>query len=191
MNELAFGFRCALALVFVLSGLVKLVRQEDFTTAVLGYDLLPQRAARVVSRLLPPGELLIGCLFFLGLGLRLVSSVAVLLLVAFSIAITINLLRGREIDCGCAGIAVARRIGWSTVARNAVLGTAAIVTAAAQPNTLALDSLVSPSARESMPNPEAAAIVVIALLGTLTLALVRETLSLMKLARRHSVSMHA
>jgi hypothetical protein len=43
------------------------------------------------------------------------------LLAAFTAAVMINLIRGREIDCGCFGAGAARPITWATVGRNCVL----------------------------------------------------------------------
>ncbi|HEX6700463.1 MAG TPA: MauE/DoxX family redox-associated membrane protein [Gaiellaceae bacterium] len=190
MTHVAFGFRCALALVFTIGGLAKLLRQDEFATAVVRYDLVSEHLARRVAGSLPPSELLIGLLLLVGLGVRAVSSLAALLLAVFTVAIASNLMRGREIDCGCAGIVAARRIGWSTVARNVALAAAAIVTAAVAPTALTLDSLIG-GARADIGGSDAVATVFVSLSGTLALALAQEALSLVRLLRQHTGGAHA
>lgn len=71
-----------------------------------------------------------------------VAAALALLLAVFAGAIAINLLRGREIDCGCFGFGVRRRIGWDAVVRNVVLALLAVGLATRPPEPLALDTTV-------------------------------------------------
>ncbi len=71
-------------------------------------------------------ELGVRILLALGIFLVPVAFVLALLLLAFSGAVGITLLRGREMDCGCFGGASAEKTTWFTVARNLVLTSMAI-----------------------------------------------------------------
>src|ERR687887_557597 len=110
--------------------------------AVRNYRLVPERAGELIGRTLPAVEVAAGALLAVGLGVRPVAALLALFLVAFSVAVAVNLLRGRTIDCGCFGPVAEKQITWWTVARNLVLTAAAIVVAAVQPTALALDRLL-------------------------------------------------
>ena len=171
MAAVAVGFRFALALLFLLSGLAKLPRREEFVRAVRNYRLVPDRAGRVVAEVLPAVEIASGVLLALGLGIRPVAALLALFLVGFSAAIAINLLRGRTIDCGCFGPVGNRRITWLTVVRNVVLVGMAVQIAAVAPTSLALDRVTGLGAHAG---PSSA--VAVALLFAATLAVVGASL---------------
>ena len=64
----------------------------------------------------------------LGLGVTVSSLAAaplVLLLAGFSMAMAVNLARGRLVSCGCSGPTKSTPISWRLVARNALLAGAA------------------------------------------------------------------
>ena len=124
MAALALASRLALAVLFVLAGLAKLLNLAAFTRAVANYRLLPTAAVRPVATALPGLELATGLLLLLGLGTRPVAATLALMLLGFALAVSVNLLRGRRIDCGCFTGPGPRRITWATVARN--LGLAAV-----------------------------------------------------------------
>lgn len=130
MNELAVVCRFVLATIFVLAGTAKLARRREFAEAVRNYQLLPVWASEVVSRSLPPGELIVGVLLLLGVAPVPVAAVAAFCLLAFSVAIAMNLLRGRRIDCGCFGLVADSQLTWSSVGQNALLLSAALLVAA-------------------------------------------------------------
>jgi hypothetical protein len=136
LDAALFAIRLALAAVFIPAGLAKLLNREAFARAVANYRLLPPAAVRPVARTLPVLELGAGLLLLAGLGTRLVAATLAVLLVAFALAVSVNLLRGRRIDCGCFTGPGPREITWATVARNAGLSAVAVWLAAAQPATL-------------------------------------------------------
>jgi uncharacterized membrane protein YphA (DoxX/SURF4 family) len=169
--------RFGLAVLFLLSGLAKLPRRWEFTQAVRNYRLVPERAGEVIGRVLPALEVAAGALLVVGLGLRAVAALLALFLVAFSVAVAVNLLRGRTIDCGCFGPVAQKQITWWTVARNVVLTAAAVVVVLEQPTALALDRLLP-----GTPKPDLSSGTALALLFGTSLAIV--TLSLAQEARR-------
>jgi uncharacterized membrane protein YphA (DoxX/SURF4 family) len=171
MAAAAVGLRFVLAAVFLLSGLAKLPRREEFVRAVRNYQLVPDRLGGLVGRVLPPLEVAGGALLALGLGIRPVAALLALCLAAFSGAVSINLLRGRTIDCGCFGPVAQQQITWWTVARNVVLLGMAVFVAAVEPTALSLDRLLPGS-----PSPEVGTGSALALMFAATLAIVTTSL---------------
>jgi Methylamine utilisation protein MauE len=129
VNELALVSRFLLATVFTLAGAAKLARRSEFTEAVRNYRLLPAWANELVGRGLPPLELLLGVLLFSGLEAIAVAALASLCLLSFTVAVTVNLLQGRRVECGCFGLVADSHLGWSLVGRNALLLLAGLVVA--------------------------------------------------------------
>jgi uncharacterized membrane protein YphA (DoxX/SURF4 family) len=127
VSELAVMCRFVLATIFVLASVAKLARRSEFADAVRNYRLVPRGASEYVSRTLPTVELLVGVFLFLGLEIRAVSALAALCLLVFIIAITVNLLRGRRIDCGCFGLVTESHLSWFSAGRNALLLSAALL----------------------------------------------------------------
>lgn len=88
--------------VFLLAGLAKLkARPSQFLNAILGYDLLPKPMAIVLARGLPWLEVIAGGALVVGLWSRFTALLATGLLLVFSSAVAISLLRGKDQACGC------------------------------------------------------------------------------------------
>jgi uncharacterized membrane protein YphA (DoxX/SURF4 family) len=126
--------RWFLAGVFLRSGLGKVTGLAQFYAAVANYQLLPAPLVTPVAYGLPFAEIAGAALLALGVLPLVVATVLALLLIAFAVAIGVNLARGRVIDCGCAGSAAApRMISWRHVANDLVLAAAAVAVATAPP----------------------------------------------------------
>jgi hypothetical protein len=111
-----------LMLVFLAGAWLKLRAWETFEGVVYNYRLLPERAVRPASYLLPLAELAVG----LGLAYAptrpYAAGGAVLLLALFNVAVGINLARGRrEIDCGCFSSVLKQHLSAGLIVRNAAL----------------------------------------------------------------------
>ena len=115
---LIFVARLAIGSFLLPSGLGKLTDLTDFARGVRTYHLLPDRAVPLFSRLLPWIEIAVALTLVLGILVPVVAIAATVLVTCFTIAVVINLLRGREIACHCHGIAASPTISWGTVARN-------------------------------------------------------------------------
>jgi len=124
------ALRGGLALLLLFTAAHKLRDVAGFRAAVEGYGLLPGAWLTPAAALFVILELAFGAsLIWPGSGAAPVWGAAALLIL-YTGAITINLTRGRRIDCGCAGPAGRVPLAWSLVARNAVLICAALVSAA-------------------------------------------------------------
>lgn len=119
MDGLRFGINISLGVMFVLAGAGKLLR-HDFAARVTAYRLLPAVVSSVVAFILPWLELLTGVALLIGVAVRGAAALAVALLFAFAGAMTVNLLRGRRVACGC-GFDPATTISWWLVGRNLAL----------------------------------------------------------------------
>lgn len=118
MSEIAVLLaRGALTIAFGWSAGHKLRNRNRFLRTVIAYDILPLPVAHATSRLVPYLEVAV-CVGYLTGFAPLVTSIAGSFLVSvFSLAILINLARGRyDLDCGCFDFA--SKIGWHSIARN-------------------------------------------------------------------------
>jgi uncharacterized membrane protein YphA (DoxX/SURF4 family) len=131
VGSAALGVRFALALMFSIAGLVKLRRQDEFAQAVANYRVLPRSLVKYAARWLPAAELTCGVLLGIGFIPHVVSVVLFLMVLAFTTAVVINLMRGRKIECGCLGLSVPKSISWGLVGRNAAIAVGAVFVAIA------------------------------------------------------------
>jgi uncharacterized membrane protein YphA (DoxX/SURF4 family) len=138
VETVAHAGRFFLALVFVAAGASKLGGREELERAVAKYRLLPGRFSRPVAVWLPRAELAAGLLLGLGGALVPVAWLLAALLLVFSGAVGINLLRGREMSCNCFGASTPEKMTWLTVGRNLVLMSMAVGVALVPPAALAL-----------------------------------------------------
>ena len=113
-----------LAVVFGLSAAGKLRAWDAFVGIVENYRILPHIVVRPVARTLPLAELAVAVGVLFAGTRRYAAIAAIVLLAVFTIAITVNLARGRRhIDCGCFGFGPSSRqtLSWWLVARNGAL----------------------------------------------------------------------
>ena len=119
--------RCGLSLLLLSATAHKLRDPRAFTAAVAGYHIVPRAGSIAVSRLIIAAELLVGAALLLTRDPAPAWGAAGLL-ATYTLAIVINLLRGRrDIDCGCAGPIRRVPIGGPLVIRNLVLIAAALM----------------------------------------------------------------
>ncbi len=107
---------CALSLtlIFGASGIIKLRDIETFEGSVANYQLTPTSMEKPLAYLIPIAECGSAAGLLLTSTRALAASMLLVLLTMFSVAIAINLARGRtNIDCGCFGPALRQELsGW-------------------------------------------------------------------------------
>jgi hypothetical protein len=124
----------ALALLFANSAYHKLRDLERFEAIVADYRLLPSVVAATATRALPLVEIGLAAALVFPPTARAGSLFAATLLSVYSLAIGINLARGRrDFDCGCGGDS-RQPLGPGLLARNALLIVIAIGGAASIPS---------------------------------------------------------
>jgi uncharacterized membrane protein YphA (DoxX/SURF4 family) len=94
-------FRLVLGGLFLLASIDKILYPGDFYKLLAAYDLLPVALTGIAAGMLPWIELIVGLCLISGVAVRSSALLAVLLLLCFLIALTINYFRGKYIDCGC------------------------------------------------------------------------------------------
>ena len=130
--------RLTLALLFAAAGLSKLWHPAAYRAAIAAYALLPAPAIAPAAVLLAVAEIAGAALLLWPTGAVAGACLLGTLLLLFSMAIAINLRRGRtDIDCGCwmfgTNADTRDSIGPGTLVRNAVLG--ALILVAIVPTT--------------------------------------------------------
>lgn len=140
VDALAVLFRYVIAFVFLFAAVPKIANAAAFKAAVANYRLLPRRVAPLVARALPWLELLCAVALSIGLAVTPVAAMAGLVLVTFAVAVSVNLLRGREITCGCDGSLAPHFIDWPLVLSDLALAGMAVLVAVRNPLVLVVYS---------------------------------------------------
>jgi hypothetical protein len=111
----AFG-QVSIGTVFVLAAIAKLFDKDAFVT-FLGMMELPQVLARILARLIPATEIVLGFLLSIGWHLAIVALLATLLTIMFGAALVVAHVRGVQVSCGCFGPIEGTRLSWISTVR--------------------------------------------------------------------------
>lgn len=120
MGIVALLVRLILAATFAVAGVAKLTNLERSRKAIRDFGL-PGWLAAPLGVLLPVVELAAALLLLTQSTVLWGDLAAIALLLAFIVAISINLSLGRKPDCNCFGQVHSKPIGWPTLLRNLVL----------------------------------------------------------------------
>lgn len=183
------SFRFLLGFVFLLASVPKLLAPHEFRFALRNYGLLPQRLVGPAAVLIPLVELLCATFLLLGVGVPIAAAFVGCLLALFSAAVAINLIRGKQFDCGCAGLVAPRRISWRMILRNGLLAAVAVWLAVRPPRGASILVAPWPSRTAGTLSPESVGAVATGVgLGVLLVSLVITTVRLEIAARRFALS---
>ena len=100
---LTIRIQFVLAAFFVVAGISKIADPPGFAHEIHNYQLVPGVAVNAMALVLPWLEVLVGVALFLGIASLSASRILAFLLAVFIVALSINLARGRPVDCGCFG----------------------------------------------------------------------------------------
>lgn len=128
LAPLVIAARALVGLVFLTAAVGKLRDRAAFHGVVHAYRLLPGPLVGPVALTIPMMEVIVGLLLPSGALPGPTAIVATVMLVTFSGAMAVNVLRGRDIDCGCFRGRPSQRLTWGTVMRTTLLAAAAGVT---------------------------------------------------------------
>jgi uncharacterized membrane protein YphA (DoxX/SURF4 family) len=93
--------RWLLGLIFIYASYHKIFAPAHFAKIIYGYYLFPDVSINMIAIILPFLELFCGLALILGIYPRSAALIINVMLLTFVVAISINLIRGREFDCGC------------------------------------------------------------------------------------------
>lgn len=133
--------RLTLGGLLSLAAFTKLADREGFQTAVSEYRVLPSALERPFATTLPFVELTLGVLLLTGLGTMIAASLAIPVFLSFSMAIGVNMMRGRDLDCHCFGSVQSEPIGWPAIIRSSALLVIAVIVAIGASRFGAVESL--------------------------------------------------
>ena len=116
----AVGFRLVLGVSFSVASLSKISYPAEFSENVAGFQMVPFWGVNLMGVIMPWAEL-VGALFLI-LGIRTRASATIIgaLLIAFIVGLSINLIKGTPINCGCFE-SVGEPISWDLVARDVLM----------------------------------------------------------------------
>lgn len=97
-------FRVILGVVFIYASIHKMAEPASFAKIIYGYGLFPEASINILAIILPYIEFICGIMLIAGICPVSASVIITGMLLAFIIAISINLIRGHEFDCGCFSI---------------------------------------------------------------------------------------
>ncbi len=91
----------ALGAIFVVAAWPKITDPPSFAHMIYNYRILPAGLINISALVMPWVELVIGLCLILGVWVKPARWIVAAMLVVFMVAISINLVRGNAIDCGC------------------------------------------------------------------------------------------
>lgn len=94
-------FRLILGGIFIYASIHKIMEPAPFAKTIYGYYLFPDSSINLIAITLPYIEFLCGLFLLAGIFPVSASVIITGMLAAFMVAISINLIRGHEFDCGC------------------------------------------------------------------------------------------
>ncbi len=93
--------RIVMGLLFIYSGFFKALDPVAFGRVIELYRISPSALIPYAAIVLPYLELLIGIFLVAGLKIRAASFLSMGLMAVFTVAISINVVRGASFECGC------------------------------------------------------------------------------------------
>ena len=117
---LSLILRLVVGIIFIYASMTKIPYPAEFAKNVEAYRLFPFWSINVIAVFLPWMEMICGIFLIIGLMTRASAAVLAVLTAGFTISLTINVVRGSPISCGCFD-SVGAQIGWYDVIRDFVL----------------------------------------------------------------------
>ena len=96
--------RWVLGATFIYASHSKILAPAVFAKIIYGYDLFPAILINLLAIILPFVELIAGMALIFGFYPRSAVLIVNVLLLAFIVSLSINIVRGHEFDCGCFAI---------------------------------------------------------------------------------------
>jgi putative oxidoreductase len=104
---LTVRLQIALGAIFVAAALPKIADPPSFAHMIYNYRILPAGLINISALVMPWVEIVAGLCLILGIWVKPARWIIGAMLVVFMVAITVNLVRGNAIDCGCFDLSAA------------------------------------------------------------------------------------
>ena len=98
---LVIAVRVSIGVVFIYAGAIKIYDPTGFAAMINNYDIIPLILVNIVAIVMPWIEVIFGVLLVLGVWFEGCSMLSLFLFCLFFVSITIAVMRGIDIDCGC------------------------------------------------------------------------------------------
>lgn len=110
--------RLLMGTIFIVSGFTKLLALDKFIITLYQFQLIPNYFIPYFGIFFPIIEFIFGFFLLLGFYVRKVAIGLQFLIITFIFAISVNLIRGNIIECGCFGNIIVEQIGYKVLARD-------------------------------------------------------------------------
>lgn len=98
---LALVFRLYIGGVFIFASMNKVVYPAEFAETIANYQMLPFWGVNIAAAVLPWLEMVCGILLVIGVRVKAAALCIAAMLIMFTVAIAVNLVKGTPIGCGC------------------------------------------------------------------------------------------
>jgi putative oxidoreductase len=116
---LGLALRLYLGAIFIYASMYKINYAGEFAETIASYQLAPYWTVNLLALTMPWLELICGLLLVVGFRSKSAAAIIAALLVLFSAAIAISLIRDLPIGCGCFS-ALEEQLNWKTLVRDLV-----------------------------------------------------------------------
>jgi uncharacterized membrane protein YphA (DoxX/SURF4 family) len=110
--------RIAIGLIFAVSGLAKVGDLQSFAGQIHNFRLMPIPLESLLAMTLPWVELVAAVALLLNIRARSAAVLVFGMMVGFTVAVALALVRGLDIECGCFGTADASTVGLVKILQN-------------------------------------------------------------------------
>ena len=107
--------------LFVFASWHKVIEPSGFAMSVRGYKIIPFAYSNLFALVMSWSELIAGIMLILGIFTRKAAGAIAILLVMFIVAITLVVVRGMTVDCGCFSSEGGSSASWLLIVRNVAL----------------------------------------------------------------------
>lgn len=113
-------FRILLGTLFLFAAVEKISDIQKFSVSIQNYRIIPAYLANIPAITLPWIELITGLFILFGIKTRESAFIISCMLIVFTSAIIIAVIRGLDIECGCFGTLMAEQAGFRKITENVI-----------------------------------------------------------------------
>lgn len=184
MNEVNLFIRIFLACILLSSAISKVQNIQEHVAIVKDYLILPNIIVPLFTKVNIVVELSVGVCLLVGLFEGFVEYAVILILLTYSIAITINLIRGRtKVSCGCGGISGTHYLSRWLVIRNLIFILAGAWLLQTTSSWFSIQAILLGKSLHHVFNLEAVVTILFSVLFLISVTLISKILTMQKMIR--------